>query len=156
MSKEFKVGDKVYCPFQSTKVLTTREWNNPEFPILVGEHVFTRNGKRLRNDSLPSIFHATPRMQAKLEDTYGVAFEAPPTKPTSKEIISTLLDNGHKYVCCWVSDNNPNPDNDSSVSMINRVNYSTFSLITEYQKVHWKYATPFDPCTNEAITELPK
>ena len=155
MSKEFKVGDKVYCPFQTTKVLTAREWNNPEFPILVGEHVFTRNGKRLRNDSLPSIFHATPRMQAKLEDTYGVEFEKPPVKATSKEIVKAYLDRGDKNVCCWVSDFVETPTSVNEWVYISDYMDDSHPFTTP-SGCGWKFATPFDPRTEEPITELPE
>ena len=159
----FKAGNQVYYPELSTKILTVCSSPQDEeidyitslYPLNVGGCTITLDGKSHTSNELPCIFHATTENQTKLEQLYNVEFEKPASKPTSKEIIRTLLDNGHKYVCCWVSDNSPNPDNDSSISMINHVDNSTFSLITEYQKVHWKYATPFDPRTGEPITELP-
>ena len=161
MSKQFKAGDKVYYPIQSTEVLTIHQRDDSDYPVLVdfgGGHTytFTLNGKTYDGDVLPSIFHATPEIQAKLEDFYGVEFEAPPAKPSSSDIIQAMLTKGNKYIPCWVSDEIKEPDSSCAFCLI--INYygenTKFPFRTGYMA--YRFATPFDPVTGEAITELPE
>ena len=167
---EFKAGDKVYCPIWSTKVLTLCVRDNPKYPVFADMGsgympVFTIGGKGYIKDVLPSIFHATPEMKAKLEDFYGVEFEAPPTKPTSKEIVKAMLNKSTEPVPCWVSNNSDRtqPTRKDTWVFIEKDciedcddgRFSDFPYRDSTGK-HWKYATPFDPHTVEAITELPE
>lgn len=93
MSKEFKVGDKVYCPMYSTSILrvarnrTGYHSNSYPLAITVGRNhdTLTNYGKIRNADKQPVLFHATPENHKALEQLYGVEFEKPPVKPTSKE-----------------------------------------------------------------------
>ena len=154
--REFKTGDKVYYPFRSTKVLTIHERNSPDYPMLVSEHTssFTIDGKSYIEDILPSIFHATPENHTLLEQLYGVEFEAPPVKPTSREIVQAMLKMGEKYVCCWVSDFEETPTSENEWAYISEYVDDSYPF-TMPSDSGWKYATPFDPHTGEAITGLP-
>ena len=159
MSKEFKVGDKVYFPPKSTKVLTICSTScSSEYPILAlvdsERHPWslTTDGKVYADDVLPSLFHATPEMKAKLEDFYGVEFEAPPVKPSSKEIIQAMLARGDKSVCCWVNDISEDPTSSYSWAFI----ISAFDdVFIDECGTAWEFATPFNHQTRQPITELP-
>ena len=157
MSKKFKVGDKVYFPPKSTKVLTIHaHYDSSEYPILTSvdseRHPWslTIDGKAYVDDALPSLFHATPEMKAKLEDFYGVEFEAPPVKPTSREIIQVTLARGDKYVLCRAT--NCESD-DCYFVLIERV-FEDGGYIDSEGAI-WDSAEPINPRTGETITELP-
>lgn len=159
--REFKVGDKVYFPRYSTRIQTVRAdgfTSSPHYKIAVCAdgycETFLPNGKMLSFVELPQIFHATEENKAKLEALYGVEFEKPPVKPTSKEIVQEMLARGDKYVCCWVDDFDENPTADNSWDYITDYmdDYYPFTISNGSG---WKYATPFDPRTGEPITELP-
>ena len=98
MSKEFKVGDKVYCPMYSTSILTvsrnTSGCNLDSHPleiVLGGDDILTNDGKFSDGDEQPILFHATPENHKALEILYGDEFEKPPVKPTSKSISKGAL-----------------------------------------------------------------
>ena len=161
---EFKAGDKVYCPMFSTSILRAARnktgYSSDIYPleIAVGSnHVtLTNDGKIRSDDKQPALFHATPENHKALEQLYGVEFEKPPTKPTSKEIVKAYLDRGDKNVCCWASDLVENPTAvDGRWVYISDYTESSHPFTTP-SGCGWKYATPFDPRTNEAITELPE
>lgn len=153
--KNFKVGDKVYFPKVSANVFTVcTDYDTDEYPITVDEYTFTHDGKLYVEDALPVIYHATPENHKALEQLYGVEFEKPPTKPTSKEIIKALLDRGDRYVPCWVSDINEEPDEQNRVKLIYKYDeYNKYPYSCEDDS--WVYATPFDIRTGQTITELP-
>ena len=163
---DFKAGDKVYYPPKSTKVLTVYELDDSVYPIMVGlgnRHTYTLtiDGKIYTGDALPSIYHATPEMKAKLEDFYSVEFEAPPVKPTSSEIVDAKLDKSTEPVPCWVSNdtNCTQPTREDAWAFICQVcDYGRVSKHTYLDSTgrYWMHATPFNPHTFEAITELPK
>lgn len=154
---KFKDGDKVYIPMLSTKVLvvpTNAPWGKSPYPIDIFSTTFTIDGKIREEDKLPMIFPATEENHALLEKLYGVKFEKPPTKPTSRDIIKAMLDRGDEYVPCYVSSGIEAPNGGSYLDFIVCVhNDGRF-----YNKLGggWKYATPFDPRTGEPITELPQ
>lgn len=86
MSKEFKAGDKVYCPMYGTSILMVTKNKSGYHPdiyplmITVGKNyrTLTNDGKISRGDKLPALLHATPENHTLLEQLYGVEFEAPP------------------------------------------------------------------------------
>ena len=152
-----KIGDKVYFPPKSTKVLTIcRNSCSSEYPIVVlvdsERHPWslTTDGKVYVDDALPSLFHATPEMKAKLEDLYGVEFEVPPVKPTSREIIQAMLARGDKYVLCRAT--NCESD-DCYFVLIERV-FEDGGYIDSEGTI-WDSAKPINPRTGIKITELP-
>ena len=161
MSKEFKVGDKVYCPHFGTNVLTLVESASSN-TLLAFEQpnkliIITKDGKVWDAQGMVSgIVHATPENHELLEQLYGVEFEKPPVKPTSREIIQAMLDRGDKYICCWVSDDKQEPDHPCVYRLISAYeeDIASFPYRTNGGD-HWKYATPFNPRTGEVITELP-
>ena len=103
MSKEFKVGDKVYYPFGGTHIYTLDSCEDDlRYPLaIIGEfniETFTLEGFEWNRYLLPSIFHATEENHKKLSDLYGVEFEAPPEPKTSREVIQAMLDDGWDVV----------------------------------------------------------
>lgn len=159
MSKQFfEEKDKVYCPSQGTKIFTLYSGGgtHPQ-PLMLYDGdialgVFNANGCDGEVD-VPKLFHATPENKEKLEALYGVAFQKPPTKPTSRDIIQALLNSGQKYVPCYVSSGIVAPNGGSYLDFIVCVhNDGRF-----YNQLGggWKYATPFDPKTGQPITEMP-
>ena len=159
MSKKFKVGDKVYCPMYGTSILkvfrNTSGCNLDSHPLEIvvgGDDILTNDGKII-NDVIPSIFHATPENHKALEQLYGVEFEKPPVKTTSKEIIQAMLARGDKPVACWVSNYDANPTIIYPWTFI--VSVSDDGFIDEWGST-WKFATPYDPRTGKTITELPE
>ena len=163
MSK-FKAGDKVYCPHVGTQIFTLEDNDSVNYPLCFTYYndggykvsiTFTLEGMEVKEYKTPQIFHATPEMKAKLDDLYGVEFEEPQAKPASKEIIKAMLDRGDKYVCCWVSNYRESPAEDNEWAYISDYcEEHSYRFITSYGD-KWEYATPFDPHTGEAITELP-
>ena len=158
----FKAGDKVYYPKRSRNVLTVCEEGLRLYSIHLQDHLqyriggFTRDGKTLIDDETPSIFHATPEMKAKLEDFYGIEFEAPPVKPTSKEIVKAYLDRGDKSVSCWVSNSSEHPSHDNFWAFVNDYSDGMEFPYEDTEGEQWKFATPFDHTTFQPITELPE
>ena len=157
MSKEFKVGDKVYFPHKSAKVLTICSNSySSEYPILAlvdsERHpcTLTTDGKVYVDDALPSLFHATPEMKAKLEDLYGVEFEVPPVKPTSREIIQAMLARGDKYVLCRAT----NYDSDDCYFVLIERVFKAGGYIDSEGTI-WGRVKPINPRTGIKITELP-
>lgn len=157
---EFKVGDRVYCPHFSTNVLTlvqSEKSNNLlAFEKANRRIAITKVGKMWDAQGMVAdIVHATPETHALLERLYGVEFEVPPVKLTSREIIQAMLARGDKYVPCWVSDGIKEPDGNNLVRLV--VNYREgVPYPYECSGSDWKYATPFDIRTGEEITELPE
>lgn len=164
MSKEFKAGDLVYCPNKSQKVHTLQCREEAHYPLVIyfdddadaaiNYQTFTFDGLSMEGDKTPDIIHATEENHALLEKLYGMKFEAPPVKPTSKDIIQALLKSGHSYVPCYVSSGIEAPNGGSYLDFIVCVhNDGRF-----YNQLGggWKYATPFDPKTGEPITEMPE
>lgn len=162
MSKEFKVGDKVYCPMYSTSILTVeKDTSDGEYyTINVCGCTFTSEGKLYGLDTLPALFSATPENHARLEKLYGVEFEASPDgpiKPTSREIVRALLDKGNKYVPCWVSDRDENPTHINMwvcICFVKDIKHDGCFL--DANDDTWIYATPFSLETGQPITELPQ
>lgn len=156
---KFKVGDKVYCPYYGTDIFEVQpnEWDEDldKYPLMVGARTFTVHGKNYDNRPLQDIFHATPENHERLEKLYGVEFEKPPVKPTSKEIIQAMLARGDKYVCCWLSDFEQIPTVDDTCWCVVGYKDGGYPFIASNGSV-WKYATPFDPRTGKEITEMPE
>ena len=155
---KFKIGDKVYFPKDGNKVFTIEEDEYTiRYPLRLGANTFTRDGRRHARDITPSIFHATPENHKALEQLYGVEFEKPSVKPTNREIIKAMLARGDKYVCCWVSDHQQEPDHSCVCYLISDYDGDAASFPYLISRGGcWKYATPFNPRTGETITELPE
>ena len=176
MSKEFKAGDLVYYPAQGTQVFQLEGNSSLYYPLAItfydddgdeGFATFTLEGFLSKTHKAPLLFHATPEMKAKLEDLHGVEFETPPSKPTSHEIIKAKLNKSTEPVPCWVSNvpgwisNVPDftqPTCKNGWVFIKEVDDGRFSKFPYLDATgnYWMHATPFDPHTVEAITELPK
>lgn len=156
--REFKVGDLVYCTMHGNRIYTIHDKYDSmseDCPLWVNDNSFMIDGRFHANRPMPDLLHATPENHELLEKLYGVEFEKPPVKPTSKEIIQAMLERGDKCVPCWVSDCKENPGADSVLECI--VGYSDDFYPFKLSKGgSWKYATPFDPRTGKPITELPE
>lgn len=159
--REFKEGDKVYLPALGTAVYQVKEngvFDPMFYPLKVVDAVgamivFTKKGRIRNNDGLPDVFHATEKNHAKIEAFYEVEFEKPPIKPTSRNIIQAMLARGDKCVPCWVSNDDVIPDKYNAWVYVNEIKVNEY---TDVDKIKWIFATPFDPTTGEAITELPE
>lgn len=150
---KFKAGDKVYYPQLSAEVLTIHKSNSSVYPIHVTEHDFnfTIEGKYLSGDTAPCLIPATPENHKLLEQLYGVEFEAPPVKPTSKDIIKAMLDDGWKYVPCLVSDKYIVDCASDLIEydLIMKVLDDSFKSTL----VKWYHAFPVDPRTGKLIID---
>ena len=158
MKQEFKVGDKVYYPHFGTNILTLVQHARSS-SLLAFEQPnklisITKDGKMWdAQGTVSGIVHATPENHALLEQLYGVEFEKPPVKPTSKGIVKAMLARGDKNVCCWVSQSDEYPTRSSHLAFIGSVDNDVF--IDEYDAI-WRFATPFNLHTGTEITELPE
>lgn len=112
-----------------------------------------KEGKYYDTNVLQSLIHATPENHRMLERLFGVEFEKPPIKLTSKEIVQAMFNKGHKYVLCWVSIDTEQPDNTSVWAFIKEINDDGWFV--DQNNLDWQYVTPFNQTTGEAITELP-
>lgn len=165
MSKEFKAGDKVYYLDAKPQIYILEDnIGSAIYPLAIEDTLFrapfTRMGLSCISDGLPSIFHATEENRRNLSELYGIEFEAPPAKPTSREIIRVKLNKSTEPVPCWVS-NDPNctqPTREDVWAFINKVDTDPSSEIPflDATGTYWMHATPFNPHTSEAITELPE
>ena len=94
MSKEFKVGDKVYFPYYGTGVFELQANGFDEdlgkYPLAIGGKTFTVHGKNFDHDALQGIFRADENNHLMLERLYGVEFEKPPVKPTRRMATLTI------------------------------------------------------------------
>ena len=164
MSKEFKAGDFVYCPHIGTQIFALEDNDSVNYPLCFTYYndggykvsiTFTLDGMEAKEYKTPQIFHATPEMKAKLDDLYGVEFEKPPVKPTSKEIVKAYLDRGDKVVPCWVSNINGQPTSVNKWVFIEQVLDGDYPFFDKDDR-YWIHATPFDHTTLQPITELPE
>ena len=149
---KFKVGDKVYFPSESNKVLTVHENydDDPDYLIKVDGFLLNTDGRYTDRNPVPSLIHATPENHKLLEQLYGVEFENPPVKPTSREIIQAMLELGDKLVPCMAADYD---SDDWSFVLIESV--WDDGGYTDGAGTLWDCAKPIDPRTGTEITELP-
>lgn len=153
---KFKVGDKVYFPIRSHRVLTVEGYYGDEaYPILVGGYTFTREGKYRMSDGLPAIFHATPENHKLLESLYGAEFETPSVKPSSQDIVLAMLAKGHRYVPCRVSNELKKP-NEGFYALDFIVGVTSDGRFYNHLGRSWKHAVPIDKDTGEIMEELPE
>jgi hypothetical protein len=95
--KEFKVGDKVYCPALSSDIFTVAPVLKAcsKYPLVVyfatKMTLFTVDGKIDLDGVLQSVFHATPENKALLEQLYRTEFEAPPVKLSGSDLTRAKL-----------------------------------------------------------------
>ena len=157
--REFKEGDLVYCPMRGTDIVEVKsnEFNENlhKYSIMVDCTAFTVHGKSVYSNFLQDMFHATPENHELLEKLYGVEFEKPPAPPKSREIVQAMLARGDKYVPCWVSVLVEEPSFESLSRMIYYIEHGEITYFIDDNGDEWEFATPFDPRTGEAITELP-
>lgn len=151
--RQFKSGDKVYYPPIYTNVLTVcaSEYTLP-YPIAIDGFSFTREGKFFKDSPLPPIFHATPENHALLEQLYGVEFEKPPAKSTSRDIVKSRLAKGEKFVPCYAHDSIVEPNNICFRVYIQGIHEDGRYIDDNHEL--WEHVTPFDPATDEPITSL--
>lgn len=88
----FKVDDYVYFPRVGNKVYKLFGTDASNYPIGCAEFTFTESGKILKEDHVPSIWHATEENRKKLEAFYGIEF----AKPTNGKVqaLQEHLKNG--------------------------------------------------------------
>ena len=150
MSK-FKAGDLVYYPPLGNGIYRLEETAFGMLTLRI-----------LKDDFLEELFRADGKIRERenqqlLEQARSLKLEDAPPKPTSSEIIQAMLNKGEKSVPCWVSDCNEQPNAScpwAYIKMIIKQNDKI--LFMDERGVKWKYATPFDPKTDQPITELPE
>ena len=96
----FKVGDKVYYPLMSDKILTLLKHGEDTVSVDLGAgNFFELNGKKFQHHLAQSIFHATQLNYELLTNLYPhIQFEEP--KPTPAAIVKKMLNDGYTYVIC--------------------------------------------------------
>ena len=155
---KFKVGDKVYCPVLGPKVYTVvrgRKDSDTVYPIQVTNITFTDDGKLYPQDTVGRLIHANEDNRLMLEKLYGIEFEKLPREVSGNKIVQAMLERGDYCVPCWVSDGNPQPRSTHDIEFITYVD-PDLDYVTSINGTGWNYATPFDPRTGGAITELPE
>lgn len=145
----FEENDKVYCPIIGSDIYTLDSSVLLTHPVTIVNSAgiplcFTKEGKLDHGEFVPSLFRVNEANRVKLESLYGISFTN-----LSKDIIKCLLEK-QPYVVCWVSQTNKQPDSSCVKDVIYRVNDYCF----DGHDTDWTYATPFNPITNEAITEV--
>ena len=145
----FKENDKVYCPIIGSDIYTLGSADLLTHPVSIVNSAgiplcFTEEGKLDPGEFVPSLFRVNEANRVKLESLYGISFTN-----LSKDIVKCLLEK-QPYVVCWVSQTNKQPDSSCHKDVIYRVDDYYF----DGYDTEWTYATPFNPITNEAITEV--
>lgn len=135
----FTVGDKVYYPRKSNKILTATKIKVPivkAYSVEVDGTSFTSDGKEYLNHTTPSIFPATQEYYELLSKLYpNVEFEPPPKRKNPKEVIQAMLDDGWDTVPVFYLE-----DGTKCIGYAKRT-YAAMS------------ATPFDPKTGKTIID---
>lgn len=79
--EKFKVGDKVYAPLMTTKIVTLNKQDNSDFPLsftIDGQcYGVSTSGKLVNYHATSCIFHANLQNRGRLGELYGVEFETP-------------------------------------------------------------------------------
>lgn len=144
---KFKVGDLVYCPEVSHKILKidTIEYDCIYFEVgEFGLKIFTNDDFLIWENW---IFHATQENYELLSKIYpNVTFEPPPKRKEPKEIIKAMFDDGWKHIPCKSQHNNG----------------LYAEVIIEYMANNGKwdgywgveYTIPFDPKTGKTIIDF--
>lgn len=152
--KKFNVGEAVYYPRATNKVLRLKDTNKSlttrDLQVELGNigggipATFYKNGVHLNHGKAQEIFHATQENYELLSQLYpNVTFEPPTNQKEPREIIKALLDDGNSGVLCWVSNYYHEPSyNNSKAQIVTVVNDDDFycsgcSFV--------KYATPIIP-----------
>lgn len=156
------------CKFKFGAMVTTKahgvgvvvNYNSDVYPLAIVYDLecnnfdsLTRDGKLFTASELPVLFKATEENYEMLSKLYGVEFEAPPAKPTPREIIKAYIErDGH----CWcgtsdVAESHARADGELCLVKIVAVRSDFHS--PDYA---WEYAIPFDPETCKEITEMPE
>lgn len=86
--REFKAGDKVYCPRLGTKVYTLEGtvsvFAGYPFPVRITiddkNYTYTKEGISFIGNECSDLFHATEENKVLLDQLYGTAFEEPLTE----------------------------------------------------------------------------
>lgn len=135
----FKVGDKVYFPMKTQKILTLEL--NPfhrqkGYILLAGGVSFNEDGGFSPNDKEPSIYHATSENHALLEQMHGIEFENPSVDNTSGHVgQAASMANG-----IWVDVKDQLPPDDSSVMVYVNGDIRIFGYVASYlvdTRAHW-------------------
>ena len=150
----FKVGDKVYYPAVTNKILQVDSAlrisyiGTDEFVTCSG---LNSDGKFHSYHQNPSYFPATLEWYEKLVHAYP-NLEKPPVKKSSKEVIQAMLDDGWVGVPCYMSNYDKNPHRHRAIDIILEIRES-IDFIFRTDVVSWRYATPFDPQTGKVIID---
>lgn len=162
MKTEFKEGDLVYNPRTGTsiyRVEVNTDYYSDVYPLAIAHDpargrfdTFTQDGKLFSSSDLPTIFKATKENRELLSKLYGVEFEDPLVKPTSREIIKALI---ARDGFCWCGTSDVAESHaraDGALCLVKIVEVRSDFYSPDYA---WEYAIPFNPITCEEITELP-
>ena len=160
--KEFKVGDKVYCPMlktgeilivENTKEIPNYSTVNTTHPLQVcyesNYQSFYRTGIGFYD--IETVFHATDKNFQALQMLYtSIKFEEPPEELKGSDLCRAMLDNDWQYVPCYVSDESDAQSLvDKYIALINKIDRDIF--YDDVSNVTWFYAVPFDPKTGKLL-----
>lgn len=142
----FKVGDKVYYPLMSDKILTLLKHGEDTVNVDLGlGNFFELNGKKFQHHLAQSIFHATQLNYELLTNLYPhIQFEKP--RPTPDTIVKKMLNDGYAYVICNIL----LPD--GVVKDIVR-GYKGISFLGESGNYYYDEVIPLDNYTGKVIVD---
>lgn len=151
---EFKIGDLVYCPHLTTRILkVVASENSPNLVAIESNNKLidiTTDGKVWNKQGLVSdVFPATQENYELLSKLYpNFTFEPPPKRKEPREIIEAMIKAGWKMIpCCDINDYIGNPP-----FGIHVLSSSTFETV-DTERIIGKLI-PFDPKTALEIIDF--
>lgn len=140
---EFKGGDHVYYPLEfggEVVILRCKKTQSLDYPVNVFlPHkntfvCFTEDGKCLKSQRVPVLYHVTPENKAALKILYPhVEFDDTPAKSNA----AMMLANGGHLVC-WVSNGQLMPSSSDKIAVIEKFDGEFFH---DVQGLKWRYIT---------------
>lgn len=147
---QFKVGDLVYCPMASNKIMQVSSDLRIRYQNILGVEINVSvyyGGKWNEMHNNPAIFPATQEWYDKLVHVYP-DLKKPPKRKSPVEIILAMVADWH-YIPCRVSDDKGDFD---YVDLISSIVVGDKPLFVGSKE--WKFAVPFDPQTNKNIIDF--
>lgn len=146
--KKFNVGEAVYYPRATNKVLRLKDTNKSlttrDLQVELGNisggipATFYKNGVHLNHGKAQEIFHATQENYELLSKLYpNVSFEPPPKRKEPREIIKAMLKSGWECVPCIFTNEN-----------------GTKQIVIARRFDETNKAIPFDPKTGKTIIDF--
>lgn len=152
---EFKAGDKVYILLGGypPKIYPLVECIHSEkhpLGLISTLDTFTKDGKFTVDSAIPSLVLATQENYEMLCKLFpDTPWEEPHKKPTPREIVERMLEDGWKSVPCYVKDNERNAPVRRLIEEVTLGRYSPY-----YDGMfEWRFCKPYDPKTDKVIVD---